>query len=119
MNNMDEKEEKPTPNPSQEGSKSVDRGERDYTRQVYQNLMAVVELLDKKAPLPVSQKKIQEELELSKGVVFDICWNLCKRGWAEDIGEGMVHLKKACGEKELLVGRMVMRGIKDIYGFEL
>lgn len=104
----------PTPNPSQEGNKS-----RDYTRAVYQNLMAVVELLDKKAPLPVSQKQIQEELGLSKGVVYDICWNLCKRNWAEDMGGGMVRTKKVVGEKELLVGRMVVKCVKDIYGLDV
>ena len=111
---MDEKEEeKPTPNPSQEGN-----GSRDYTRAAYKNLMAVVELLDRKAPLPVSQKQIQEELKLSKSVVFDICWNLCGREWAEDIG-GMVRIKKIRGEKVLQVGRMMLRNIRDLYGIIL
>lgn len=95
------------------------QGERDYTRQVYQNLMAVVELLENKSPLPLSHKQIQESLGLSKSVVFDVCWNLCKRGWAEDVGDGMVRLKKVCGEKEILVGRMVVKMVRDVYGIEI
>lgn len=91
-------------------------GGRDYTRQVYQNLMAVVELLEFKSPLPVCRKQIQEELGLSKNIVHDICWNLCKRGWAEDMGDGVLRIKKVRGEKDLLIGRMVVRGIKDLYG---
>ena len=124
---MDEKDEKPTPHPSQdfgvsaqsnEGNKSVDKGERDYTRQVYQNLMAVMELLEFKSPLPINQKRIQDELGLSKGVVHDICWNLCKRGWIEDIG-GAVRVKKIRGEKVLQVGRMMLRNIRELYGIIL
>ena len=114
---------KPTPNHSQDFGVSAQsnegNGSRDYTRAVYQNLMAVVELLDRKAPLPVSQKQIQEELGLSKGVVHDICWNLCKRGWTEDVGGGMVRIKKIRAEKVLQVGRMMIRNIRDLYGIIL
>ena len=111
--------EEPTPNPSQEGNKSVDKGERDYTRQMYQNLLAVVELLEVKSPLAISQKQIQRELNISKGVSHDICWNLCARGWVEDMGSGMVRLKKIRAEKVLQVGRMMIRNIRDLYGIIL
>lgn len=84
---MNENQTHTPPAPSQEGNGT----ERDYTRQVYQNLMAVVELLEGKSPLPASHKQIQEALGLSKNIVFDISWNLCKRGWAEEVGDGMVR----------------------------
>lgn len=98
---------------SQEGNKS-----RDYTRAVYQNLMAVVELLDKKAPLPVSQKQIQEELGLSKGVVYDICWNLCARKWTEDLGNGTVRAKSKFSKADEAIGKKVIAIINEIYGVD-
>lgn len=93
-------------------------GPRDYTRAVYQNLMTVIELLEKKSPLPVTQKQIAEETGLSKNVVFDICWNLSKRGWAED-ANGSVRLKKGSADKDAFMGRMVVRLVRDAYGVDL
>lgn len=95
------------------------KNERDYTRNVYQNLMTVIEALEGKSPLPMSQKQIQEETGISKSVVFDICWNLVKRGWAEEAGDGGIRLKKGTNEKESWVGRMVLRAVRDAYGVDL
>lgn len=92
---------------------------RDYTREVYQNLMSVVEALEAKSPLPMTQKQIAEITSLSKSKVFDICWNLAKRGWAEDAGDGAIRLKKGTSEKEAFIGRMVVRLVKDSYGINL
>lgn len=93
-------------------------GPRDYTRAVYQNLMTVIELLEKKSPLPVTQKQIAEETGLSKNVIFDICWNLSKRGWAEDVN-GSIRLTKATADKDAFMGRMVVRLVRDAYGVDL
>ena len=104
--------EQPTPNPSQEGSKSEtgrEKGERLYIREGHQNLLRVLELLDKKFPVPVSQKQIQATLELSKSVVFDICWNLCFRGWAEDMGEGRVRRRFDTSDNDARLGREVKK----------
>ena len=119
MEIMDEKEEEPTPNPSQEGNKSEirnpksetgrEKGERLYIREGHQNLLRVLELLDKKFPVPVSQKQIQATLELSKSVVFDICWNLCFRGWAEDMGEGRVRRRFDTSDNDARLGREVKK----------
>lgn len=128
---MDEKEDKaevPPPNPSQdfgvsaqsnEGNKSVDKGERDYTRQVYQNLMAVMELLEVKSPLAISQRQIQRDLNISKGVAHDICWNLCARGWVEDMGGGMVRTKCKTTHLEAAIGKKVVRVIEEVCGVVL
>lgn len=89
---------------------------RNYTRQVYQNFMDVIEAIEKKSPLPMTQKQIMEATGLSRNVVFDICWNLVKRGWAEDAGPGAVRLKKGTDDKAAWVGRMVLRTIRDAYG---
>lgn len=100
-------------------SEKVDTEGRDYTRQVYQNLMAVAELLDKKSPLPVSQKQIQKDLNLSKSIAFDICWNLCKRDWAEDMGSGMVRMRSKTTHLESAIGKEVMKVIEDVCGVVL
>lgn len=92
---------------------------RDYTRQVYQNLMAVAEYLEDKSPLPVSHKQLQDALGLSKNIVFDVCWNLCKRGWAEDMGDGLLRWKGDAGKKEAALGGMVLRLVRDVYGVEI
>lgn len=94
-------------------------GERDYTRKVYQNLMEVVELLEKKAPLPMTQRQIAEATGISKNVVFDVCWNMCKRGWAEEVGDGSVRLKRNTDEKANFIGRMIVKLVKDTYKIEL
>lgn len=91
---------------------------RNYTRQVYQNFMDVIEAIERRSPLPMTQKQIQEATGLSRNVVFDICWNLVKRGWAEDAG-GAVRLKKATSEKEAFIGRMVARLVRDTYGINI
>ena len=109
--------EKPTPNPSQEGNKSD--AARDYTRQMYQNLLAVVELLEVKSPLAISQKQIQRELNISKGVSHDICWNLCARGWVEDMGGGMVRIKCKTTHLEAAIGKKVVRVIEEVCGVVL
>ena len=93
-------------------------GERDYTRDVYQNLMAVIEFIEEKSPMPVAQKQIVEGTGLSKNKVFDICWNLVKRGWAED-SNGCIRLKKGTSEKEAWIGRMVIRTVRDAFGVDL
>lgn len=101
---------------------SLDRGEgerRDYTRRVYQNLMEVVELLEKKAPLPMSQKEIAAASSISKAAIFDLCWNLVKRGWAEETGDGSIRIKKGTNEKDSFMGRMVIRLVRDTYGVDL
>jgi len=100
------------------GLKPVSTTHREYKRQVYQNLMAVVEYLESKSPLPASQRQMQVDLELSKNVVFDICWNLCDRGWAEDVGDGMIRRKTAGEGKDALVGKMLVKMVKDVYGIE-
>ena len=97
----------------------VDTEGRDYTRQVYQNLMAVAEYLEDKSPLPISQKRIRDVLGLSKNVVHDICWNLCKCGWTEDMGEGLLRWKCTVSKKEATLGDMVLRFIRDVYGVEI
>ena len=96
-----------------------EKAPRDYTRENYQSLMAVVELLDKQAPLPVTQRQIVEVTGISKGRCFDICWNLVKRGWAEEAGDGSIRLKKATTEKDAFVGRMVIRLVRDTFGVDL
>lgn len=122
--------EKTTPSPleggakdltlsAQEGGGEGEKATRDYTRENYQNLMVVVELLDKQAPLPVTQRQIAEATGISKGRCFDICWNLVKRGWAEDTGDGSVRLKKASSEKDAFMGRMVIRLVRDTFGVDL
>jgi len=93
--------------------------ERDYTRKTYQSLMEVVELLDKRAPLPMTQRQIAEETGISKPAVFDICWNLVRRGWAEEAGAGGVRLKKGTSEKDAFMGRMVIRLVRDTFGVDL
>ncbi len=102
-----------------EGKGEGEREGRDYTRKVYQNLMQVCELLDKAAPLPMAQKAIVEATGMSKAVVFDVCWNLVKRGWAEEAGAGNVRLKKGTNEKDAFMGRMVIRLVRDAYGVDL
>ncbi len=92
---------------------------RDYTRDVYQNLMAIVEALESRSPLPMTQKQIADATGLSKSKVFDICWNLVKRGWAEEAGDGSVRLKRGTDEKALRVGRMVERLVRDTYGLHI
>ena len=120
--------EEPTPNPSQdfgvsaqsnEGNKSEignrksetgrEKGERLYIREGHQNLLRVLELLDKKFPVPVSHRQIQDTLELSKSVVFDICWNLCFRGWAEDMGAGRVRRRFDTSDNDARLGREVKK----------
>ena len=86
---------------------------RDYTRKVYQNLMEIVELLETKAPLPMTQKQLSDATGISKNVVFDVCWNLCKKGWAEDVGDGSVRLKKGMDEKLTYIGRMIVRMVQE------
>lgn len=98
---------------------SEEKAVRDYTRDVYQSLMAVVEALESRSPLPMTQRQIAEALGLSKNKVFDICWNLVARGWAEETGDGSVRLKKGTNEKDAWVGRMVVRAVRDAYGVEL
>lgn len=93
--------------------------ERDYTRQIYQNLMDVVELLERKAPLPMAQKQIAEATGASKAATFDICWNLVKRGWAEETGDGSIRIKKGTNEKDAFMGRMVIRLVRDTFGVDL
>ena len=95
-----------------------DRG-RDYTRKSYQALMAVVEALDEAAPLPVTQKQLQAKTGLSKNVVFDVVWNLCKRGWAEEAGDGAVRLRRGREDRLARVGRMMLRLVRDVYGVDL
>ncbi|TAN59829.1 hypothetical protein EPN18_09750 [bacterium] len=92
---------------------------RDYTRKVYQNLMEVVELLEKKAPLSMTQKQIALATGISKAIVFDVCWNLVKRGWAEEAGDGGVRLQKGTNEKDAFMGRMVIRLVRDTFGVDL
>lgn len=92
---------------------------RDYTRDVYQNLMQVVELLEGKSPLPMTQREIAYTLPLSKNRIFDICWNLCKRGWAEETGDGSVRLKRGTDEKAAYIGRMMTRMVRDTYGLDI
>lgn len=93
--------------------------ERDYTRPVYQNLMTVVDLLGEQSPLPMTQKQIQKASGLTKNVVFDICWNLINKGWAENSGDGAIRLIKSRDEKESWIGRMVTRLVRDAYGTEI
>jgi hypothetical protein len=92
---------------------------RDYTRSSYQNLMTVVDLLDEKSPLPMTQKQILSATGLSKNVVFDVCWNLVKRGWAEETGDGAIRLKKKRDDKAAWVGRMVTRAVRDAYDIHI
>lgn len=92
---------------------------RDYTRKVYQNLMAIVELLEKQAPLPMTQKQTAEGTGISKAAIFDICRNLVQRGWAEDAGDGSIRIKKGTNEKDSFMGRMVIRLVRDTYGVDL
>lgn len=103
---------------SEVGSQEQGGEQRDYTRKVYQNLMEVVELLEKKAPLPMTQRQIAEAAGISKNVVFDVCWNMVKRGWAEEVGDGSVRLIKSMNEKDAWVGRMVVRAVRDAYGIK-
>ncbi len=102
-----------------EGKGEGEREGRDYTRKVYQNLMQVCELLDKAAPLPMAQKAIVEATGMSKAVVFDVCWNLVKRGWAEEAGAGGVRLKKGTSDDDARMGRMVKRLVRDVYSVDL
>jgi DNA-binding IclR family transcriptional regulator len=102
-----------------EGTPEEQKEGRDYTRSSYQNLMTVVDLLDKQSPLPMTQKQILNNTGLSKNVVFDVCWNLVKRGWAEDTGDGAIKLKKIRDEKAAWVGRMVTRAVRDAYGVHI
>lgn len=101
-------------NPEQE-----EKAPRDYTRAAYQNLMEVVEVLEKKSPLPMTQKQIAEATGLSKNVVFDVCWNLVKRGWAEDAGDGAIRRKFDSHDDDARMGRMVKRLVRDMYGVDL
>ena len=87
--------------------------QKDYTRKGYQGLMSVVEALEARAPLPMTQKQIIEVTGLSKNVVFDICWNLVDRGWAEPVGDGSVRLKRGNEDKLARVGRMMLRLVRD------
>lgn len=111
---MDEKEEVPPPNPQPDfgvsaQSNAGDKEERLYIREGYQNLLRVLELLDKKFPVPVSQKQIQDTLELSKSIVFDICWNLCFRSWAENMGEGRIRRRFDTSDNDARLGREVKK----------
>lgn len=96
-----------------------EKPQRDYTRAAYQNLMEVVEVLEKKSPLPMTQKQIAEATGLSKNVVFDVCWNLVRRGWAEEAGDGAVRRKFDSHDDDARMGRMVKRLVRDVYGISL
>lgn len=112
-------EESPSPqSPPIEGGEAQSTP-RDYTRASYQNLMSIVEALEAKSPLPATQKQLAAETGISKNAVFDICWNLVKRGWAEEVGDGSIRLKKGTNERASYIGRMVMRLVEDTYGINL
>ncbi|MCK5236455.1 MAG: hypothetical protein KAR06_05650 [Deltaproteobacteria bacterium] len=86
---------------------------RTYRRGALQDFMYVFEVLQGQAPLPMSQKQIQEKTGLSKNKVFDICWNLVDRGWGEDVG-GAIRLKQTNDNKEAYLGRMVARMVHEL-----
>ncbi|MBI5560344.1 MAG: hypothetical protein HY883_03630 [Deltaproteobacteria bacterium] len=113
-------ESAPSPYPlPRRGEEEKNEEGRDYTRHVYQNLMAIVDALEENATLPLTQKELQKSTGLSKNVVFDVSWNLCKKGWAEDMGDGSLRLKRTQNDKDSWVGRMVRRAVRDAYGKEI
>ncbi len=116
---LDSVEESPAPQspPIKEGE--AQNKPRDYTRTSYQNLMTIVEALEAKSPLPATQKQLAQETGISKNAIFDICWNLVKRGWAEEVGDGSIRLKKGTDDKVTYIGRMVIRMVEDNYGVKL
>lgn len=81
--------------------------------------MAIVEALEAKSPLPMTQKLLAQETGISKNAVFDTCWNLVKRGWAEAVDGGSIRLKKGTSEKDAFIGRMVTRLVRDSYGVNI
>ena len=97
---MDEKEEKPTPNPSQdfgvsaqsnEGNKSDaagDKGKANYENECQQNLIKVIEYLAKDVFRPVTTQEVMDALGISKNKAHWTLHNLKIGGWAEQIASG-------------------------------